>query len=320
MKSRAEIKANSWRAVRQNYWPTVGVFAVVMVINSLASSIPGVGWLISLLVGTVLTVGAAGYFLLRSRWMPAQLGVVFQPFNRYGRALGGMLWKYLFLFLWTLLFIVPGIVKAYSYFCTEYVLADSPNVEATRALELSKRMMHGNKAKVFVMHLSFIGWGLIGVAILLAFIIPASLAFQGQVHAPIGLQGMAGYGILEQMVTFGVGYVLGYLVFFAYIILFLGPYMATTSAGFYDEIKRDAIARGVVRPEEFTFSEEQLNAMYYGQPQGQPYGQPYGQPQQPPYGQPPAQPPYGQPPNGQPPYGEPQQPPFGQPPQPPHEQ
>jgi len=288
MKSRAEIKANSRQAFKQNYWPTVGACAIVLVISSLLASVPGVGILLALLVSPVISVGAAFYFLHRSRWMPAEVGMLFDPFHRYGRVLGGMLWKYLFLFLWTLLFIVPGIVKAYSYYCTEYVLADSPNVEATRALELSKRMMHGNKAKVFVMHLSFIGWGLIGVAILLAFILPATITYQG--YAPTGAAALAGAGVFQQMITFGAVYALGYLAFYAYMALFLGPYMAITSAGFYDEIKRDAIARGVVRAEEFALSEGQLNAMYYGQPQqppygqaqGQPYGQPYGQPQQPP--------------------------------------
>jgi uncharacterized membrane protein len=72
-----------------------------------------------------------------------------------------MLWMGLFTMLWTLLFIIPGIIKALAYFMTPYILAECPDVTATDALKLSMRMTAGHKGKVFVMGLSFIGWGLL---------------------------------------------------------------------------------------------------------------------------------------------------------------
>lgn len=286
MMSRVDIKARAWQVVKQIYWPIVGAYVLVMLIE-LACSVLSI---FSVFITNIVMVGASGYFLYRFRGQPANINVLFWPFQRYGRVLGGTLWKILWIFLWSLLFVVPGIVKAYSYFCTEYILADSPNVEATRALELSKRMMHGNKAKIFVMHLSFIGWALLGVAALLALYIPSTMMFSLAAATPYAAYSanMFSINIFTIMGAGGALSVLGYLIFYAYLCLFLGPYVATTSAGFYEEIKRDAINRGVVAWQEFEYPMQQPQ---YGQPQ-QPYEQQqpqYGQQQQPPYGQPPIQ-------------------------------
>jgi len=81
--------------------------------------------------------------------------------NNFWRKLGGMCWMHLWVYLWSLLLIVPGIIKGLSYSMTYYILACHPNVKATDALELSKRMTHGYKWKIFVMHLSFLGWGIL---------------------------------------------------------------------------------------------------------------------------------------------------------------
>jgi uncharacterized membrane protein len=69
----------------------------------------------------------------------------------------------LFTVLWTWLFIIPGIVKSYAYFATPYILAESKDVEFREALKLSMRMTNGYKMKLFVTHLSFIGWYLLGM-------------------------------------------------------------------------------------------------------------------------------------------------------------
>ena len=321
MMSRVEIKAWAWQAVKQNYWPTIGVYLVLQLIMTGISMIPGANYLLIALVGNVVTVGSMGFFLYRFRGWDAQLGMIFWPFSRYGRVVGGMLWKTLWIILWSLLFIIPGIVKSYSYFCMEYILADSPKVEAFRALELSKRLMDGNKAKVFIMHLSFLGWALLGVAILFAIMIPTMVTQVSHVDMEDMLLGPLG------IFSLGGVFILGPLVFYAYMCLFLGPYMAATSAGFYEEIKRDAIFRGVAAAEEFDLSEQELaywqNPQYWQQQQaygGQQYGQQYGeQPySQQAYGQPSGDQPYGQP-SGDQPYAQPQPgqapyvlPPYGQ--------
>ena len=67
----------------------------------------------------------------------------------------------LFIILWYLLLIVPGIIAAYSYSMTFYILADDPNISAIDALNKSKSMMDGHKMDLFLMSLSFIGWALL---------------------------------------------------------------------------------------------------------------------------------------------------------------
>ncbi len=66
-------------------------------------------------------------------------------------------------FLWYLLFIIPGIVKSYSYSMVPYILGDNPNIGARRAIQLSQDMTYGHKLDIFVLEFSFIGWYLLGV-------------------------------------------------------------------------------------------------------------------------------------------------------------
>jgi uncharacterized membrane protein len=70
--------------------------------------------------------------------------------------------KGLYEFLWSLLFVIPGIVKGYGYRMTRYILADSPDLSASDAIRLSDRMMQGHKMELFMLDLSFIGWYILG--------------------------------------------------------------------------------------------------------------------------------------------------------------
>jgi len=81
----------------------------------------------------------------------------------------------LFVFLWMLLLIVPGIIAAYRYAMAMYILAENPDIGVMEALRESKRLMAGRKMKLFLLHLSFIGWGLLSLltfGIGLLFLIP----------------------------------------------------------------------------------------------------------------------------------------------------
>jgi hypothetical protein len=71
--------------------------------------------------------------------------------------------KSLYVFLWSLLFVIPGIIKGYAYSMTPYILADSPGMSASDALRLSEQMMNGHKMELFVQELSFIGWYFLGM-------------------------------------------------------------------------------------------------------------------------------------------------------------
>jgi len=74
-----------------------------------------------------------------------------------------MLLKGIYTFLWSLLFIIPGIIKGYAYSMVPYILSDNPNIGARRAIQLSQEMTYGHKFDIFVLELSFIGWYLLGL-------------------------------------------------------------------------------------------------------------------------------------------------------------
>lgn len=160
MFDRAGIKQYAKASFQTQYGLSVGAYVLFMVVSAVASSITmGLG---ALLIMPVLMVGVSSFFLRIYKRETADVGDMFTDgFTNYGRNLCGMLWMYLFVFLWWLLFIIPGIVKALAYSMTPYILAECPNVRATDAIKLSMRMTQGHKGGIFVMWLSFIGWGIL---------------------------------------------------------------------------------------------------------------------------------------------------------------
>ena len=118
--------------------------------------------MVLLLVGAPLKVGNAHFNRCIYNGWDTSVGDMFRRgFDDYGRNLGGMLWMYLFIFLWSLLLVIPGIVKSYAYFAAPYILSEFPGVKPTDAIKLSMRMTDGYKAELFVLDLSFLGWHLL---------------------------------------------------------------------------------------------------------------------------------------------------------------
>lgn len=79
--------------------------------------------------------------------------------SQYMKIVGTMLLVNIYTFLWTLLFIVPGIIKAFSYAMTPYILVEDTGLTANQAIDKSRAMMRGHKFDLFWLYLSFIGWG-----------------------------------------------------------------------------------------------------------------------------------------------------------------
>ena len=117
-----------------------------------------VGLVLGLLVFNPLIVGCYRFFLQNSRGDGdlKHLGAGFQ--DDWGNVILVMFLKNLFIALWTLLFIVPGIIKMYSYRLVPYILKEHPELSGTQAITLSRKMMNGHKADAFVLDLSFLGW------------------------------------------------------------------------------------------------------------------------------------------------------------------
>ena len=117
-----------------------------------------VGLVLRLLVFNPLIVGCYRFFLKNS-WSNAELNELGAGFkDNWGNVILVMFLKNLFIALWTLLFIVPGIIKMYSYRLVPYILKEHPELSGTQAITLSRKMMNGHKADAFVLDLSFLGW------------------------------------------------------------------------------------------------------------------------------------------------------------------
>lgn len=160
MQDRVSVKLRAKELFRAQYWVCVGANVLVAIIVSAASS--ATFGMAAFFVSPPVTVGLCFFSLSVYRGFNGDIGSVFtNGFTNYLRKLGGMLWMELFVFLWSLLLIIPGIIKSLSYAMTPYILADCPNVCATDALKISMRMMAGHKGELFVYYLSFIGWGIL---------------------------------------------------------------------------------------------------------------------------------------------------------------
>ena len=138
-------------------------FAIVMLV---ALVIIVLGFLLSSLytafVAGPLEVGH-NRFYMRSRFLPTDIGEAFYGFTcgAYGNVVKTMFLQNLYIFLWGLLFVIPGIVKAYEYRMVPYILAENPSISSERAFQLSKEMMNGRKWDLFVFDWSFFGWELL---------------------------------------------------------------------------------------------------------------------------------------------------------------
>lgn len=126
--------------------------------------------LIAILVGLAfkafllnpLRVGATRYFIeaARGEKKAGDIGLIGYAFGsgRYKNTVKTMFLMDLYVFLWSLLFLIPGIIKSYEYAMIPYILAERPDLETEEVFALSRRMMMGEKFDVFILGLSFIGW------------------------------------------------------------------------------------------------------------------------------------------------------------------
>ncbi|MBR5873012.1 MAG: DUF975 family protein [Oscillospiraceae bacterium] len=120
------------------------------------------GW--SAFISGPIIVGKNRYFM-EHRAFNSKFERIFWSFKsgRYMNVVKIMFWREIKIFLWTLLFIIPGIIKSYEYSMVPYILSENPNISSERAFELSKQMTKGEKWKIFMLDLSFLGWRILGV-------------------------------------------------------------------------------------------------------------------------------------------------------------
>lgn len=177
---RAEVKRQAKDAMKEQWGASIGFYALPTLIGVVTawftaqsssywsygtirtSFAPMIIVLLADLMLIPLSVGICGGFTKVFRREMTGIGDAFSIMSdHFLKKLGASLLYALYVFLWSLLLIVPGIMKAYSYAMVPYILAEYPEIPASRALNLSSRMMAGRRLDLFVLELSFIGWMLL---------------------------------------------------------------------------------------------------------------------------------------------------------------
>lgn len=114
--------------------------------------------IISLFLGGAIKLGYCRFNKNLINNTNPQFNDLFSKFNIFWKACGMHILILIYTFLWTLLFIIPGIIASLSYAMTPYILEDNPSMGINEAIQHSKDMMSGNKWRLFCLDLSFIGW------------------------------------------------------------------------------------------------------------------------------------------------------------------
>lgn len=122
-----------------------------------------IGGIVSMLISGAFGLGFAIIANRVIRGENVEIKTLFDGFKNYVGSLVLYLLITIFTCLWTLLFLVPGIIKSLSYGLSFYILSDNPQMPANEARKLSMQMMRGNKWKLFCLHFSFIGWYLLSI-------------------------------------------------------------------------------------------------------------------------------------------------------------
>lgn len=154
-----------------------GIIALIVLLIAIAFRI---------FLGYPLEIGGRKYFVQASRY-GADLNYLGYGFTKgsYLNMVKTMFFKDLYTFFWSLLLIIPGIVKSYSYSMVPYILADNPQMETDTAIQTSMTMTKGHKFNMFVLDLSFIGWYILGTLALgigTLFVLPYENATKAELY------------------------------------------------------------------------------------------------------------------------------------------
>ena len=249
MKTRPEIKALAKEAVAAQrktavllelsfFGVTVAIIAVYVLLllpGVIAESVGLIFLAVAFLIVaalplSVLVVGAFGEHIKVYRRETASVGAMFASMKvNFWRKLGGLLWMELWILIWSLLLIVPGIIKSYAYSMTTFILADNPSVTATQALKVSMKMTAGHKWQIFVFGLSFLGWILLPM---LPYIVFISI-----------------FTATEAIIWLVLS-MLALLAAVVYWLIVVYPYLYTAYAGLFLELRENALREGKITPEE----------------------------------------------------------------------
>lgn len=163
--NRAELKSRAKELLKPQFITVLLTGIISGLLVTLLNGIPVVGTIACLVVAGPLGVGAMLIYTTVTAGETAQLEQLFEPFKtNFVSALLANLISGLLIVLYSLLLLVPGIIKAYSYAMVLYVLLFEPELSAMDALHRSEELMRGHRMELFVLQMSFIGWALLCIA------------------------------------------------------------------------------------------------------------------------------------------------------------
>lgn len=213
---RIRIKENGKLHYQNNKWQNVLVILINMLIVGgvqVVVNLSGDDWvlamfmsLVSIAVAILLTnivaMGSATWFHRSIKTEGLKMEEMFWTFKEdYGGNVLMMFLISLYTALWSMLFVIPGIVKGYSYSLAIYIKSENPNIPASTAIELSKRMTNGHKMDLFVLDMSFIGWGILSAFTLnilgILYVIPYQYASKAFAYEEIKEEALANQIVSE---------------------------------------------------------------------------------------------------------------------------
>lgn len=171
MSTAKDLRAKARESLEGSIFKRTWLFALLisliytLITGAIQGIIPAVGSIIALIITGPLAIGLAQYYIgiAKKEGKCDDFMTLFGGFKDglSNNIVTGLLVQ-IFTVLWTLLFIIPGIVKGYAYAMTYYIKLDHPEYTATQAITESRKMMYGHKFRLFCLDLSFIGWYIVG--------------------------------------------------------------------------------------------------------------------------------------------------------------
>lgn len=161
--TRVELKSAAKEQIKGKVWTLFFMTLIVFAVAFVCGCIPVVGGIIAFIMTPAFSISFCKAYLKITKHEEIAVGEVFNGFEIFSKALLLQILTGIFTFLWSLLFIIPGIIKRYSYSMAPYILAENPEMTAKEAIEKSKQITNGHKFDLFVLELSFILWMLLTV-------------------------------------------------------------------------------------------------------------------------------------------------------------
>ena len=189
---------------KQNLHAQLGILVLTVLIYTGVLSVSNIIPIVTLVVMGPLAVGLQKVFYRNSMTRNADAGQIFDPFTtQFVESFIAVFMKALFVFLWSLLLVIPGIIKGLSYAMVEYIMVREPDIKGMDALKKSQDMMNGDKMELFTLCLSFIGWIILGAitcGIGFFYVIPYMTAAQTEFFNSI-YDGITFYGQDDYLIT-----------------------------------------------------------------------------------------------------------------------